>query len=128
MLGVIVAVFTGPISAVYVLGYGALALLLPIAVTLAVNAGLGVKPGLYTTPDKITSKAGGQRSVEATFAGPWRPMLLQFPTLHPSHYPLAPPNAAFFVAGLVVSYVALLLYMSMWYKLEAYFSYTPWLR
>jgi hypothetical protein len=56
MIGVGVVCALGPLSAVYVLGRLALLLVIPGATILGIKAGLGVTPGLYTLPDKITSE------------------------------------------------------------------------
>lgn len=39
-----------------------------------------------------------------------------------------PPSAAAITAFFVACFFLLLFYMTFWRKVEAYFSYTPWLR
>ncbi|KAL4422168.1 hypothetical protein ABPG77_006857 [Micractinium sp. CCAP 211/92] len=55
MAGVAATVLAGPASSVYVLGPAATLLLPSVGAMLGVNLGLGVHPGFYTKPDKITS-------------------------------------------------------------------------
>lgn len=57
MAAVAATVLAGPASVVYVLGPAAALLLPSVGAMLGVNLGLGVHPGFYTKPDRITSKS-----------------------------------------------------------------------
>lgn len=59
MAGVAATVLAGPASSVYVLGPAATLLLPSVGAMLGVTLGLGVHPGFYTKPDKITSEICG---------------------------------------------------------------------
>jgi hypothetical protein len=127
MASTVVRAILGPVSATYVAGPVAAAALPLLGLELGLTLGLGVRPGSFTLVDDITGVKWPQPRQTACSKAP--NFRLQAAIAAAGSLSTPPFSlAAAILATLLLLWLAVVMYMTLWRKVEVLFCTLPWLR